>query len=110
MHTNSRMRKAWKAINSWGRFAAEAIGCDVEFERASRHRSARGSERIERIAGRRREHEIGGAQRVGPILSGIEPSDCGVDLRLVALQAADAAQQVRESRGDSRTSRRGGGS
>jgi hypothetical protein len=86
-----------EAIDLVGRFAPETIGFDVEFVRPRRHRPACGGERIERIAGRRRQHEIGRAQRVGPILAAIEPPDRGMDFRLVALQAADAAEQMRKA-------------
>src|SRR5579872_258049 len=76
------------------RFAAEAVGGDVETKPAWGQLSPRGCDRVERIAGRRRQHEVGGRQRGGPVAAGIEAADGGIDLALAAMQAADAAEQV----------------
>ncbi len=54
--------------------------------------------RIDRVAGGRRQHEIGGLQRVGPGLAALcEALHDAADVPLVAAKAADCAQQVREA-------------
>ena len=80
-----------------GRFAAEAVGRDVEAQAARRQRAAARGNRIDRIAGRGRQHEIGGRQRRGPVAAGIEAADGGMDFAFGAMQAADAAEQIGEA-------------
>ena len=46
-----------------GGLAAEAVGRDVEQQPAGGHAAARGDQRIERVAGRRRQHQVGGGER-----------------------------------------------
>ena len=75
-------------------FAAEAVCRDVEAQPARRQRSPRRRDRIDRIAGRGRQHEIGRRQRGGPVAAGVEAADRGVDLAFGAVQAADTAEQV----------------
>ena len=77
-----------------GRLAAETVGRDVKAQAAWRQRAAGRGNRIDRIAGRRREHEIGRRERRGPVAAGIEAADRGVDFAFGAMQAADAAEQV----------------
>ena len=76
------------------RFAAEAVGGDVEAQAARRQRAAARRDRIDRIAGGRRQHEVGRRQRRGPVAAGVEAADRGVDFALGAVQAADAAEQI----------------
>ena len=80
-----------------GRFAAEAIGRDVKAQAALRQRASACRNRIDRIASRRREHEIGRRERRGPVAAGIEAADRGVDFTLGPVQAANATKQVREA-------------
>src|SRR5258705_252334 len=77
--------------------ATEAIGGDVERQTADRHRAAARRDRIDGIAGGRRQHEVGRRQRRGPVSPGIEAADRYVNLAFRAVQAADATQQVREA-------------
>ena len=57
------------------RLAAEAIAGDIEQETGGRHLAAARDQRIDRITGRRREHEIGRRQRRSPILARFETLD-----------------------------------
>ncbi len=77
--------------------ATEAIGGNVEEPAARRHRTTARRDRIDGIAGGRRQHEVGRRQRRGPVSPGIEAADRYVDLAFRAVQAADAAEQVREA-------------
>ena len=77
--------------------AAKTIGLDVEFEAAGWYRSARGGMGIKRIAGGRREHEVARTQCVRPILAGLASPDRRMNLRLLAVKAAYAAEEMREA-------------
>ena len=76
------------------RLAAETIAGDVEHQAVGGDRPGGGGQRIERIAGGRRKHEVAGRQRVGPILARDEAIDGGADFALAAAQAS------KRSRGD----------
>ena len=80
-----------------GRFAAEAIGSDVEEQAALGQRAACRGNRVDRITGCRREHEIGRREGRRPVAAGIEPADGRVDLAFGTMQAADAAEQIGEA-------------
>ena len=79
------------------RLVPETIGGDVKAQAALRQRAPRGRNRIDRIAGGRRQHEVGRRERRGPVAAGIEAADGLVDLALGAVQSADAAEQVRKA-------------
>jgi hypothetical protein len=83
-----------EAIDLVGRLAPEAVGRDIEQVSAGRDRAARSGERIERITGRGREHEVARLQRAGPVVATIEAGERGVDLAIIACKAADAAEQM----------------
>ena len=60
--------------------------------------AARGGDRIDRVAGGRRQHEIGGLDSASvQSLALVEAGDDAADVRSVAAEAADRAQQVREA-------------
>ena len=79
------------------RLGAEAVGRDVEAQAAGGQRAARRRDRIDGVAGRRRQHEVGGRERRGPVAAGVEAADRGIDFAFGAVQAADAAEQIGEA-------------
>ena len=56
------------------RLAAEAVAGDVEDQAVRRDGPRLGGQGIDRIAGGRAQHEIGGRQGLGPVLAGIKRS------------------------------------
>src|ERR1700694_1093894 len=63
--------KRLQPVEMTGRFAAEAVGRDVEAQATRRQRATGRRDRVNRITGRRREHEIGGRKRCGPVAAGV---------------------------------------
>ena len=79
------------------RFAAETIASDIEQKPFRRNFAAARHDRIDRITGGRRQHEIGGAESVGPVLAGFEALDSASDVGFAAAKAADADEKMREA-------------
>ncbi len=77
--------------------AAEAVAGDVEAVAALRHRPARGGDRVDGIAGGRRQHEIGGLETFGPVATREMTVGIAADLGFRAFQAGDAAQEIRKA-------------
>ena len=86
-----------EAVDVGRGLAAEAVGGDVEGEAGRRHRAARGGQRVDRVAGGRRQHEVGGLEVRRPVLALVEPVDDAADVAFAAAEAAHRAEQVREA-------------
>ena len=79
-------------VGRW--LAPETIGGNIEDQAVAGDRTAGGHHRIDRIASRRAQHEVGGAQRVGPILAAFRSLDCLADVPFVPAQTTDDAEEV----------------
>jgi hypothetical protein len=85
-----------KAIDFLRGLMAEAVGGDIEHEAARRNAAARCHQRIERVTGGRRQHQVGRRRRRHPLFCA-GAADRGPDLALPAMQAADGAEQMRKA-------------
>ncbi len=86
-----------QAVDVARRLAAEAVGGDVEDQPVARDGAASRGQRIDRIAGRRREHEVARLEAVGPGAARLEALDRRADRRVAAAERADAAEQMRKA-------------
>ena len=78
-------------------FAAKAIAGDIELQAAGGKRTSRGGERVDRIAGRRRQNQIARRQSIGPFAARLEALERRADGALVPANPRHAAQEMRKA-------------
>ena len=69
-------------------------GLDIDLQTAWRQCAARRLDRIHRIAGGGRQHQIRGCQRAGPVTAVVVPLDGRANGGFGAVQCAHAAEQI----------------